>query len=75
LEQLECKQPSRRRLLAVAGLSTVALLTRRPLVASTSFGPVKQIEAGDLSVAYVEAGPSDAPAIILLHGWPYDIYS
>ena len=43
--------------------------------ANTSFGPLKQIEAGTLSVGYVEAGPSDGPPVILLHGWPYDIYS
>ncbi len=39
------------------------------------FGPVKQIDAGVLNVGYVEAGPATAPAVILLHGWPYDIYS
>src|SRR6516165_974277 len=41
----------------------------------TSFGPLKQIDAGLLNVAYAEAGRSDGPPVILLHGWPYDIYS
>jgi pimeloyl-ACP methyl ester carboxylesterase len=42
---------------------------------STSFGPLKQVDAGLLSVGYAEAGPAGGPAVILLHGWPYDIYS
>ena len=43
--------------------------------AHTSFGPLKQIDAGVLNVAYAEVGPADGRPVILLHGWPYDIYS
>jgi pimeloyl-ACP methyl ester carboxylesterase len=39
------------------------------------FGPLRSIQAGDLDVGYIAMGPKHGPATILLHGWPYDIYS
>ncbi len=41
----------------------------------TSLGPIRQVNAGLLSVGYAEQGPADGPVVILLHGWPYDIHS
>jgi pimeloyl-ACP methyl ester carboxylesterase len=43
--------------------------------ANTSFGTLKQIDAGVLNIGYAEAGPADGSPVILLHGWPYDIHS
>ena len=42
---------------------------------SASFGTLKQINAGVLNVGYVESGPANGSPVILLHGWPYDVYS
>ena len=42
---------------------------------NTSFRSRKQIDAGVLNIGYAEDGPADGPAVILLHGWPYDIHS
>lgn len=41
----------------------------------TSFASLRQIRAGELNVGYAEAGPAHGPAVILMHGWPYDIHS
>ena len=43
--------------------------------AQSAFGALKHIKAGLLDVAYAEVGPAGGPAVILLHGWPYDIDS
>ncbi len=42
---------------------------------NTSFASLKQINAGLLNVGYAEAGPVNGPPVVLLQGWPYDIYS
>ncbi len=42
---------------------------------STSWGPIRQIDAGVLNVGYAELGPAQGRAVFLLHGWPYDIHS
>ena len=59
-----------------AGAAFAAPAQPQPAVtAAQTFGPLKHIKAGVLDVAYVEQGPADGPAVILLHGWPYDIHS
>jgi pimeloyl-ACP methyl ester carboxylesterase len=40
-----------------------------------SFGPLKQVDAGDLSIAYAEVGAAGGSPVLLLHGWPYDIHT
>ncbi|HEX7945140.1 MAG TPA: alpha/beta hydrolase [Phenylobacterium sp.] len=43
--------------------------------APAAFGPLRQVDAGLLNVAYAENGPAGGPVVILLHGWPYDIHT
>jgi pimeloyl-ACP methyl ester carboxylesterase len=40
-----------------------------------TFATIRQIAAGPLNIGYVDEGPRKGPVVILLHGWPYDIYS
>src|ERR1700676_4048488 len=51
-----------------------ALPTIKPRT-NKSFGALKQIDTGELNIGPAEAGPANGPAVILLHGWPYDSYS
>ena len=66
----------RRDLLAAAAATAAAFSHARAQSAPSAFdGSLKQVDAGVLSIGYVEAGDTNGPAVILLHGWPYDIHS
>ena len=86
IEPAEAIDLDRRRLVGAAaiglaaaqlGLAGPAQAQPRPAAPATKtgFAPLKQVDAGLLSIGYAEAGPSAGPVVILLHGWPYDIYS
>jgi pimeloyl-ACP methyl ester carboxylesterase len=73
----------RRRFLSATAMAVAATVTARVAGRAAqaqrrggaSLGPVKQINAGLLNIGYVEVGAADRPAVLLLHGWPYDIQS
>ena len=74
----------RRRFLGTAAMSVAAArlgvlasvqARSRRRERSAPLDATKRIDAGPLSVGYAEAGPAGGAAVILLHGWPYDIHS
>ena len=58
-----------------AGTGTQVVEPGTSRLTSTTFGTLKQIEAGVLNVGYVETGPANGPVVLLLHGWPYDVHT
>lgn len=68
---------------AAVGVAAAQLVTAVPAFAQSGgaragslrrLEPIRNIEAGSLSIGYHEAGPADGAPVILLHGWPYDIH-
>jgi pimeloyl-ACP methyl ester carboxylesterase len=63
---------------AAAAIAAASLVLMGPAQAETgapAFASIRQVDAGVLNVGYVDEGPANAPVVILLHGWPYDIHS
>jgi pimeloyl-ACP methyl ester carboxylesterase len=86
----ETLDPQRRRFVGAAalgltlapfGFATAAEKTHAPArkaaapAGATTFAALKTVKAGVLEIGYAEDGPAKGPPVILLHGWPYDIYS
>jgi len=73
----------RRGLLGLAAIATAAaefgVLGAAPAHAASpsasGFAPLRQVDAGPLSIGYVDMGPPSGAPVILLHGWPYDIHA
>ncbi len=61
----------------IISILTAAVFTLfvNSLQAQNNFDQMKQIKAGVLDIGYAEVGAPNAQPVILLHGWPYDIYS
>jgi pimeloyl-ACP methyl ester carboxylesterase len=71
----------RRQFLSMAGMTVAGArlgavgAARVQSDSTTTFGELQQIDAGVLNIGYAEVGSAAGPAVVLLHGWPYDIYS
>ncbi|MBO9563839.1 MAG: alpha/beta hydrolase [Niastella sp.] len=61
--------------LAAALLGNVYSVNAQSNNMSSNFDQIKQVKAGVLDIGYAEVGPANGKPVILLHGWPYDIYS
>jgi pimeloyl-ACP methyl ester carboxylesterase len=79
--QTEAIDRRRRQLLGVAAMTAASAqlgLTgpaNAQVGTNAAFAPLKQIDAGVLNIGYAEAGRPEGRAVILLHGWPYDIHT
>jgi pimeloyl-ACP methyl ester carboxylesterase len=60
---------------AAAGSGLLSAAARGASPPAIAFPPLRQIDAGPLSIGYVDMGPADGQPVILLHGWPYDIHT
>jgi len=78
--------PQRREFVRLAAAAAAALVAgsasaqttaspSTPPRAAGSLGPIKQVDAGVLSIGYAEMGPATGAPILLFHGWPYDIHA
>jgi pimeloyl-ACP methyl ester carboxylesterase len=64
-----------RNIVAATAFAIAALAGQAQAAEPATFTTIKQINAGELNVGYVDEGPANGPVVILLHGWPYDINS
>jgi hypothetical protein len=85
-ERLVAADPQRREFVRLAAAAAAVLVagsasaqtTASPSTsprAAGSLGPIKQVDAGVLSIGYAEMGPATGAPILLFHGWPYDIHA
>jgi pimeloyl-ACP methyl ester carboxylesterase len=67
-----------RRLLCLGTAAAFAASGIGPLTGAAAAAvpaPLNRVKAGDLDVAYVDAGPASGSPVLLLHGWPYDVHA
>lgn len=62
-------------LLNITGVDVLPTADAAVAPSPNPFGTIRQIDAGKLSMGYVELGPANGPVSVLLHGWPHDIHS
>ena len=71
--------PLRRQILGAAVMAAAAAEFAPGATAAADpprdFPPLRHARTDVLDIAYAELGPAEGPAVILLHGWPYDIHA
>lgn len=67
--------------LAIIGVGDLSAMSNNKTILKGNYipasfpGEIKQVNAGPLDIGYAELGPANGEPVILLHGWPYDIYT